>query len=115
MTGVEVEGLTRFQTTTRTAAADLADLAGARHDAAQLLLDQADVPYDTGELEGSGHVDADVAAWSAEHAMPVHQGVPSHNIEAHPWVPQTIAANTGGVEQVFTDEVTGILSRVKGR
>lgn len=115
MTAIEVEGLPRFQATMRAAAHDLADLTDAEHGTAQMLLDRADVPNATGELEDSGYVSGDVVAWSADHAMPIHQGVPSHNIEAHPWAPQTIADSTDGVTEIFADEITRILSNIKGR
>lgn len=114
--GVEIQGLPRFQATMRAAAADLADLDSAQTDTAQMLLERADVPEDTGELAASGQVQAGgLLVWSAEHAMPLHQGVPSRNIEAHPWAPQAIDANTGEVAEIFTDEITRILSHVKGR
>lgn len=119
MTRLVVEGADRAAATMRRAAGDLDDLSGAHTEAGALALTKArtTTPTATGELlAGNTVLEATrhetVIGNLAEHAAPVHSGVPSRGIAPTPYL-DDVAAGTSWAP-IFRDAVTDALRQITG-
>lgn len=103
------------------AADELADLHGTHRQAGELL--EADARRRaprrrTGELDRSigatvGEQGLTVTA-AADHAWPLHSGVPSRGIAAHPFLTDALAAQGSDVIDLYLTHVDDVLDILKG-
>lgn len=117
---VRVEGARRLQSTLRDAAGDIDDLSGAHTQAGDLVVTRSrpGTPSLTGELRAStvnlqAGAHETVIGNVAEHAAPVHSGVPSRGIPPTPFLADA-AEDTEGILPVFRQAVVEALSQIKG-
>lgn len=117
---VEVEGARRLASTLRDAAGDIDDLSGAHTQAGDLVAARSrpGTPSATGELRAStvnltAGAHETVIGNIAEHAAPVHSGVPSRGIPPTPFLADA-AEDTAGWIPVFREAVVDALKQIKG-
>lgn len=120
MTRVVVEGADRLAATLRDAAGDLDDLTATHADAGDLVVARARplTPSATGELRAkTTTLDAGdhetVIGNLAEHAAPVHSGVPSRGIPPTPFLADA-AEDTTALLPLFTAAVSKALRQIQG-
>ena len=98
----------------------LDDLELANEGAAELLLERARprTPRRSGRLAASGRVDATREGAAIEfteiYAGVIHNGWPAHNIDAQPWLLDTIQDDASSAVDVYREYVGDLLHHVKG-
>lgn len=120
MTRVVVEGASRAAATLRDAIGDLGDLTGAHKAAGDLIVSRSrpGTPSATGELRAGTRTlaatdDETVIGNVAEHAAPVHSGVPSRGIPATPFLGDQ-AEEVETWLPIFREAVIDAISQIKG-
>ena len=117
-TGVIVEGVEQLNRTLNALADDLEDLEPANRKAAELLLQRADAPRDSGALDASGSVEVDSAegavVYDAEYAGVIHNGWEERNISPQPWLEDAASQSIDTLTEVYVDHVGDLVHRVRG-
>lgn len=115
---VEVEGVAEAQRALDRVVDELGDLdrtVGVDIASTILVAAQWGAPRRTGLLAASGHLDQGdgrvAAVFGADHAPPVHQGVPSRNMAGQPFLNAAAARVEGTINRQATTAVERIARR----
>lgn len=119
--GMRVEGGPALRSSLRKAGHDLQDLKDVHKDAAQVVVAAARPPVKSGRLASSGRAagtaTAAIMRWggaSIRYAGPVHNGVPAHNIEPHPFGTEAARGTEPVWTHLYEDKVESVLNNIKG-
>lgn len=117
---VRVRGAARLQATLHAAGRDVADMSSASTRVATSVAQKARgrAPRRTGALArsttGKGSREGAQLTATVVYAGVIHNGWPRHNIEAQPYIAQTIASEQSSIVDQYASETDKILTRVRG-
>lgn len=90
------------------------------HKAADRLLERANphTPRDSGDLAASGSTSADAeggtVTYDEVYAGVIHNGWPDHNIDAQPWLADTVRDQQTDLVDVYVDHIEDLFRQVHG-